>query len=193
MLQIVLIRAGSTDFDDQGRIKGTLDVPLNERGATSVRQALPAIAELGIETLYASPCQAAQETAEVIGEKLSLRVRTIDRLDNVDHGLWHGLLIDEVRQRQPKVFRQCQEHPETVCPPAGEPVAAARQRVSEALDRLLRKHTKGVLAIVLPEPLCALAKACLEGTELGDLWKAECECGGWHRISLDSSAIAGSR
>ena len=32
MLQIVLIRPGTTDFDEQGRIQGTLDIPLNERG-----------------------------------------------------------------------------------------------------------------------------------------------------------------
>ena len=30
MVRIVLIRPGSTDFDEQGRITGTLDIPLNE-------------------------------------------------------------------------------------------------------------------------------------------------------------------
>ena len=29
MLRIVLIRPGSTDYVDQGRIQGTLDIPLN--------------------------------------------------------------------------------------------------------------------------------------------------------------------
>lgn len=27
MVQIVLIRPGSTDYDEQGRIQGTLDIP----------------------------------------------------------------------------------------------------------------------------------------------------------------------
>ena len=30
--QVLLIRPGATDFDDQGRIKGTLDMPMSERG-----------------------------------------------------------------------------------------------------------------------------------------------------------------
>jgi probable phosphoglycerate mutase len=189
MLRIVLIRAGETDFDDQGRIKGTLDVPLNARGETEVRQEISALAALSIKTLYASPCQSAQQTADVIGRELGLKVRSVDRLHNVDHGLWHGMLIEEVKQRQPKVYRQWQEHPETVCPPQGEPLAIARQRVAEALEKIVRKHRSGTVAIVVPEPLCALVKAWLERTEVGDLWKAECECGGWHLITVGEKAM----
>jgi len=189
MLRIVLIRAGETDFDEQGRIKGTLDVPLNERGANEIREEVPAFAELAIETLYASPCQSAQQTAEVIGRELGLKVREVEKLHNVDHGLWHGMLIEEVKQRQPKVYRQCQDRPETVCPPQGEPLAAAQQRVGEALEKIVRKHRTGTVAIVVPEPLCAMAKAWLERTEVGDLWKAECECGGWHVITVGAKAV----
>ena len=36
MVQIVLIRPGSTDYDEQGRIQGTLDIPLNEQGTREV-------------------------------------------------------------------------------------------------------------------------------------------------------------
>ena len=193
MLSIVLIRTGATDFDEQGRIKGTLDVPLNERGATDVLQQVPAIAGLGIKTLYASPCHSAQQTAAVIGEQLKLKVRTVEQLNNLDHGLWHGLLIEDFRQRQPKVYRQMQEHPQTVCPPGGEPLLAAQQRVADAIEKLIRKHPRGVVAIVLPEPLCALAKAYLERSDVGDLWKAECECGGWQAIAVDTHASASSR
>lgn len=193
MLRIVLVRAGETDLDEQGRIKGTLDVPLNERGAQEIRSEVPELAGLGIDTLYASPCQAAQESAQVIGQELRLRVRTVDRLENVDHGLWHGMLVEEVRQRQPKVYRQWQEHPETMCPPCGEPLVEAQQRVADALERIVRKHRNGTVAIVVPEPLCALAKAWLEHSEIGDLWKAECECGGWHLIAVGADVLLGSR
>jgi len=193
MLRIVLIRAGETDFDEQGRIKGTLDVPLNERGTTEIREEIPAFADLAIETLYVSPCQSAQETANVIGRELGLKIRTVDRLNNVDHGLWHGMLVEEVKQRQPRVYRQWQDHPETVCPPQGEPLAAAQARVAEALEKIVRKHRSGTVAIVVPEPLCALAKAWLERSDVGDLWKAECECGGWHLITVGAKAVLESR
>ena len=40
MLQIVLVRPGSTEYDAQERIQGTLDVPLNEQGNTEVAQVI---------------------------------------------------------------------------------------------------------------------------------------------------------
>ena len=186
MVRIVLIRPGLTDFDEQGRIKGTLDIPLNARGANQVAQTIEAVTPLKIETIYTSPCQAAEETAQAISEALGVRVKVVEKLANLHHGLWEGALIEDLRQRQPKAYRQLQEHPETVCPPEGEPLADAQQRVEAALEKVLRKHSGGVIAIVVPEPICSLARSYLEQTDLGDLWKAECQCGDWQTIEVNS-------
>ena len=39
MLTILLIRSGTTEFDAQGRIQGTLDVPLSDEGLRQARAA----------------------------------------------------------------------------------------------------------------------------------------------------------
>ena len=36
MVQMLVVRAGSTEFDEQGRIKGTLDIPLSDAGQGQV-------------------------------------------------------------------------------------------------------------------------------------------------------------
>ena len=36
-LQILLVRPGATDLDDQGRIKGALSIPLSEKGEGQAR------------------------------------------------------------------------------------------------------------------------------------------------------------
>ena len=51
MLRIILIRPGSTDYDQEGRIQGTLDIPLNERGSAEVARV---IEELRHEEIDAS-------------------------------------------------------------------------------------------------------------------------------------------
>lgn len=186
MLRIVLIRPGSTDFDEQGRIKGTLEIPLNERGASQVARTIQDVAGMQIEVIYTSPCQAAEQTAEAMADALGLRVKRVDKLENLDHGLWHGKLIEEVRQCQPKVYRQMQDHPETVCPPEGEPLAEACRRVTAALDKLLKRHDSGTIALVVPEPIYSMVRAHLEHGEIGDLWKAECQCGSWQMIHVGS-------
>ncbi len=182
MASIVLIRPGATDFDDQGRIKGTLEIPLNERGAGQVAQMIRDLSRQGIEAVYASPCQCAEQSAAAIAAGLAVRWKTVDKLANVDHGLWHGKRVEEVRQCQPKVYRQMQEHPETVCPPSGEPFAEAQQRVLAAIDKLRRKHGAETIAVVLPEPIYSVVRSDLLGIDLGDLWKAECASGGWEAI-----------
>lgn len=187
MARVVLIRPGSTDFDEQGRIKGTLGIPLNERGAGQVAQMISHLQGLGISLIYSSPCQCAVQTAAAIAAALGVRSKTIDKLDNLDHGLWHGKLVEEVRQCQPKVYRQMQERPETVCPPDGEPLVEARQRVVAAVDKVLKKHLRDTVALVVPEPICSLVRSHLAGSEVGDLWKAECECGDWQVIEPQPS------
>jgi len=184
MVQILLVRPGCTDFDEQGRIKGTLDIPLSEVGSSQVNRIVQELHETKIDHVYSSPCRCAEQTAASLASDHKLRVKHMGELQNLDHGLWHGKLIDEVRHSQPKVYRQLQEHPETVCPPEGEPVGAAFDRVKTALERLLKKHKTGIVAIVIPEPLLTLVRSLLGETEVGDLWKAECEGGGWHAIEV---------
>jgi broad specificity phosphatase PhoE len=190
MVQMIVVRAGSTDFDEQGRIKGTLDIPLSETGQGQVGRLIGELHEMPIDHIFASPCRSARQTADLLAVDHKLKVKTLDELQNLDHGLWHGKLIDEVRVGQPKVFRQLQDHPETVCPPQGEPVGAAVERVRSLVSRLLRKHRSGTVAIVVPEPLATVVHAILSHTELGDLWKAECGPCGWQLIEAHPDKVA---
>ena len=190
MVQMIVVRAGSTDFDEQGRIKGTLDIPLSEAGQGQVGRLISELHATKINHVYASPCKSAQQTAESLAADHKLKVKTLDELQNLDHGLWHGKLIDEVRVSQPKVFRQLQDHPETVCPPQGEPVGTAVERIRTLISRLLRKHRSGTVAMVVPEPVASFVRAVLCRAELGDLWKAECEIGGWQLIDVQAEKVA---
>ena len=99
-----------------------------------------ALRDQPIAAIYASPCQSADQTAEALAHALDLKVKTVDKLQNLDQGLWQGMLVSDVKSKQPKVYRQFQEQPETVCPPQGETLCTAKQRVSAALAKLLKKH-----------------------------------------------------
>lgn len=189
MVRILIIRPGVTDFDEQGRIKGTLDIPLSEAGNCQVTRIVEELSQTQIEFVYSSPCRCALQTAEALATSRKLRVKKLEDLQNLDHGLWHGKLFDEVKQTQPKVYRQLQEHPETVCPPDGEPVSVAIERVNTALNKLLKKHKSGVVALIVPEPIASIARCLLEHAHVGDLWRAERECGSWESLDVDSKHL----
>jgi probable phosphoglycerate mutase len=190
MLRIVLIQPGSTDFDDQGRITGTLDLPLSQNGTLQVARTIDELAAMPMAAVYAAPCQSCQQTADALAQPRKLKVRRLDSLRNLDLGLWHGKRIDEMRQHQPRIYRQWQEHPETVCPPQGESLAEAQRRVTAVVKKLFRKHKEGVIALVAPEPVASLVRQALKRSALGDLWKAECESARWEAIDVEPQVLA---
>jgi broad specificity phosphatase PhoE len=183
MVQIVLIRPAATDYDEQGRIVGTLDIPLSEQGIRDAQRIADEVRPLGIAAVYSSPCQSAGQTAQAIADSLDVKIKKIDSFKNIDHGLWQGMLIDDVKRKQPKVFRQWQEQPGIICPPEGEMLSAATERTLAALSKILKKHKEGVIALVVPEPLAGVVHGCLAPAEFGDFWRTTSDCGKWEIIA----------
>ena len=182
--QVVLIRPGSTDYLEQKLIQGTLDVPLNAEGNAEVKRLIEELSPLGLDALYVSESEPAMQTAEALAEAMDLRCRKLDRLRNLDHGLWQGMSIDEIRRKQPKVYRQWQDTPECVCPPQGETLEEADDRVRLAMAKIMKRHKGGVVGLVVPEPLASLVRRHFTHGTLGDLWQAAQERGNWELLSL---------
>lgn len=180
--RVLLVRPGATEFDDQGRIKGSLDIPMSERGREQANSMARELAEVQVKTIYSSPCESARETAHRLAEGRDVRVKVIDALRNIDHGLWHGKLIDEVRRNHPKVYRQGLESPDELCPPGGETIRNAKSRVLKALRKIIRKSGHELVAIVVPDPMAAVVLSVLSGEVIPDLWKAETDSGSWQLI-----------
>ena len=186
MLNIVLIRPGSTDYDVQQRIQGSLDIPLNEQGAAEAAQVAEQLRDKGLEAVYAPASQPSLETAEIIAEILDIKRKKLDRLHNLDQGLWQGMLVKDVRRKQPKVYRRWQEQPENVCPPEGEMLGEADERVRAAVVKIMKRRKEGVVGLVLPEPLFSLARRFISHCELGDLWKAPNGQGRFETLDVDA-------
>lgn len=190
MTRIILLSSCSTDFDDEGRIKGTLDIPLNLSGNQQATRVADELAQREIDYVYFSPYQAASQTAQMVADRIGRKAKLLKHLVNLDHGLWQGMLIEELKEKQKKVYRQWQEQPETVCPPEGETVATALLRVKTALDKLIRKHKNQTVVIVAPEPLTSLMQSYLEQSELGDLWERICHCGSWNVVDIEPKQLS---
>ena len=161
MLKLILIRTGETEYECQGRVQGTLDIPLSEDGRLQVEKVASELRNTPIDACYAGPCRATQQSAEILADELKLKPKTIDNLRNLDHGLWQGMLIDDVKVKQPKVYRQWLEHPETVCPPEGESLQVVRERLQKALTKIAKKQKQGTAAVVVAEPVTSLLRNCL--------------------------------
>ena len=190
MVRFLLIEPGATDFDDQGRMKGSMDMPLSHSGHAQVQEASRQLAFLRCDRVYSAPCQSARETAEVIAQTCGGgRVKVSDCLRNIDHGLWHGKRIDEVRTQLPKIYRTGQDHPDHICPPGGETVEEARCRVLKMIQKLKKKYRTGTVALVVPDPLASVVRSLLAGNMMGDLWKSETDAAIWEIIETEPVGV----
>ncbi len=160
MTQVVLIRPGATVYDEQNRVQGILDVPLSERGRAEVAQLATTLAEarsgIALMALYCGPGESVVRTAEAVGKALGLRPKRIDDLRNLDQGLWQGLQLNEIKRRNLKVFRQWLDDPVTICPPLGETIENAMERIKTVLRPLIRRHHDEAIGLVVAEPIAQL-------------------------------------
>jgi broad specificity phosphatase PhoE len=189
MLSILIVRPGCTEFDAQGRIKGSLDIPLNAEGQHQVAQTVDQLSDKAITAIYQAPCQSAAQMADALSQATGAKVRELDALANLDHGLWHGKLIDDVKRSQPKVYKRWRENPASVCPPEGETVGAAATRAQKAIRKIVKRHKHGVVAVVASEPIASVMASLLNDSDLGNLWHSECDCGNWETIDVEPESV----
>lgn len=186
MCNVVIVRPGSTAFDDEERMKGCMDMPLSTAGQEQVHKAASEIAKFPIAYVYSAPCESAQSTAKEISELTKAKWKVCDGFRNMDHGLWQGKLVDEIKRQQPRLFKQLQENPLAFNPPGGESISEAQVRIDKVLTKLLKKHATETIAVVISEPLASLVASKLKSTEFEDVWKSEQDDGTWELIDAES-------
>ncbi len=180
--RVLLVRPGATEFDDQGRIKGSLDMPMSDRGRQQVDSLAEELSDVRVKTIYIGPCESARETADRLAKGRDVRVKVVEAFRNIDHGLWHGKLIDELRRNHPRLYRQGQESPDEVCPPGGESILEVKARVLKAVRKIARKSGEELVAIIVPDPMAAVVESLISGDEIPELWDVETDNGRWQIV-----------
>lgn len=170
---LLVIRSGASDYDRLGRIRGTLDLPLSPQGMGEAEAAAAALSADPPTALYVADDTASAETAAIVARAAGLRPRPLAELHNLDLGLWQGMLVDDIRRKQPRLARQWEDNPWTVLPPEGELLDDACDRIEAGLERMLKRHPAGRVGLVVPHPLDRLVRWLVAGDSLGDLWDRE--------------------
>ena len=157
----ILVRPGETEYQHQGRVVGSLDLPLNTKGERETIETIEAVRRLRPKAVYSGLTEPSRTTAHQLASALRIPLRETELLDNVNQGLWQGLLIDDIRQKQPKLFKKWQECPQDVTPPEGEDCDSAAKRVEFALRKPLNR--KDAFVVVAAEPLATLVASVVRG------------------------------
>ena len=88
MLSILLVRPGSTEFDEEGRIKGNLDMPMSPKGSKQVEKLVADLSEHSLATVYAAAGQACEATAKSLAAPSGTKVKLLPKLTRVAGFEW---------------------------------------------------------------------------------------------------------
>lgn len=117
--RVILMRHGQSTYNAEKRHQGSSDDSvLTETGRITAYQTGLLLRELEISTIYASPLQRAQETAQEVmaaiatGNDRLPALITHSTLKEISLPLWDGLPYQVVRERFAREYRCWKEHPD---------------------------------------------------------------------------------
>lgn len=128
-MRIILARHGETPWNAAGRYQGQIDIPLSETGELQARKLGERLRDVPITRALSSPLSRARRTAELaLGEQRESLLQIDERLQEIAHGEWEGLLADEIAARDPATFKAWRDAPQTVQMPGGESIDQVLER-----------------------------------------------------------------
>jgi broad specificity phosphatase PhoE len=192
MPRMYVIQTGRTTWDEEARVESAPGAPLTASGRKDVQDAAKELASHTISIIYACGGQAEQQTAQLVADALGAKVRTHNDFRELDYGLWQGLTQDEIKRRQPKLFRQWSEDPASVRPPGGETLGEAQQRLCKAVKEVLKRHRNGGALVVLRPVALGLIKCLIRRDGVGSLRQNVHEACCWDVLEADMSDLEGS-
>ena len=176
--KIYLSRHCKTTWNLEGRLQGTVDLPLAEVGVQEAKTNVAAIRSLDVNRIVSSTAHRAYETAQLYGESLELPVYKTVRLRELDHGKWEGRKVSELLLDQNSGYAKWLSDPGCIAiPSSSETVQAAQRRAAEVIrDAALSFSGESVLIVghqhinallmcaLLKEPLTSFASHIVEVT-----------------------------
>ena len=141
--RLFLVRHGETDWNREGRLQGSKDIPLNELGREQAAEAAGRLRNLvqGYDGLdfVASPMERARETMEILRYRLGLppkAYRIDERLRELTFGTWEGFTWREVRKSEREQALARERDKWSFVPPEGESYRMLAERIRPVLEAL---------------------------------------------------------
>jgi broad specificity phosphatase PhoE len=183
--RLLLMRTGSTEWDEAGRLQGSVDLPLSAAARQGVNDQIGMLGAAELAVVLTGPDEASRETAEIVAAQTGCSPKVVDELREINLGLWEGMLVSEFERRYPRVCRQWLEDPASVVAPEGEGLEEAQERVVNALAKELDRYRKvGAVGVVLRPLVWGVVNCRLRSTSTCEFWSGAKDAGWFEWFSV---------
>jgi phosphoserine phosphatase len=149
MTQLILVRHGQTTWNKVERVRGQVEIPLDDVGLAQAEATGKRIAHQWHPTsVYCSPLVRAVQTAQAIAQRCGLQPNSVDGLNDLSFGQWQGLSPAEIQARWPEMARSWLSAPHTVNFPGGESLDILRDRAMAAVKHIVQTHGQQDVVLV---------------------------------------------
>lgn len=145
MTTLVLVRHATTASTGT-RLGGRTNAPLDSGGRAQAEAAAQRLSEVPLKAVYSSPLPRTLETARIVAAPHGLEVQHDDGLLEVEYGDWTDRPLKPLTRT--KRWPVIQSRPSLVTFPGGESIRAAQLRAVDALEAIVGRHRRSVIAVV---------------------------------------------
>lgn len=147
MIRLILWRHGNTDWNNDGRIQGQTDTPLNDRGRAQAAEAAKVLAGMSPDLIISSDLSRTWDTAAALSRITGLPVEKEPRLRERSFGLWEEQTIEQIKERFPDSYARWSDG--DPAPGEGlEPLPELGKRVAEVIREVAERNPDGLSVLV---------------------------------------------
>ncbi len=165
--KIYLGRHCKVEWNLEGRLIGTTDLPLCAEGLVEARANLSKIENLGINRVISSDLKRAYQTSQIYAEHLGVPLHVCTGLREIDHGIWNGQKTNELLNDTKSDFRQWLDDPRSIPIPEGsEPIPVAQKRIVETIRKIALKYPGETVLVIMHKHIRSILTCSFLGIPL---------------------------
>lgn len=143
-----IVRHGQTNWNILGKTQGHGNSDLTAKGIEQATELAESIVNYPIDYIYSSDLGRAVQTAQILGDKLNIKVKETEALREMGFGEWEGLLIDEIKANYANVYATWRNEPHLAQIPGGETLHLIKDRVDSFIQSLNEKYDNKHILLV---------------------------------------------
>lgn len=150
-MELYLIRHGETAANQKKVFQGWLDLPLNQTGQNQAIWLAERLQNLQFSKIYYSPLLRAEQTAELIREKIkiSLEMAAEPALKEINFGQWEGMSSQKIQETSPDKYQNWLADWQRYTLPEGESCQEMYQRVTSWLSKAIETHLQNEKLLIV--------------------------------------------